>query len=349
MGKVGLVWRHVKPYFLGFLVVLVVAAAIWTLIYVPKKEVTNLYWLSPKVRFDMENEARRTIAYIIGGVLAVIAISLTFWRNWIAREGQITERFTRAIEQLGSGKMEIRLGAIYALERIAYDSKKDYWPIIETLTAYLRENAPWRESFPGSPVEATRTEGEIEEITTPMASATSDQVVPKLATDIQAILTVLGRRKYRYGQKEEKGRLDLQSIDLRGADFAEAHLEGAILCKVHLEGVNFWKAYLEKAHLEEAYLEGAHFEVANLKGAHLSGAYLQGAFFDGARLDRAELGFAHLEGALFSLAHLEGAFLWGTTGFTYEQLYTAYVDDKTKLPDYMERNKEAKRPEEDSK
>ena len=67
----------------------------------------------------------------------------------VAQEGQITERFTRAIEQLGSDKMEVRLGGIYALERIANDSDKDYWPIMETLTAYVRERAPWREPIPG--------------------------------------------------------------------------------------------------------------------------------------------------------------------------------------------------------
>ena len=37
----------------------------------------------------------------------------------VAQEGQITERFTRAIEQLGSDKIAIRLGGIYALERVA--------------------------------------------------------------------------------------------------------------------------------------------------------------------------------------------------------------------------------------
>src|SRR5215211_7626640 len=68
----------------------------------------------------------------------------------LAREGQITERFTRAIDQLGAtnedGKplFEIRLGGIYALERIAKESEEDYWPIMEVLTAYVRQHAPWR-------------------------------------------------------------------------------------------------------------------------------------------------------------------------------------------------------------
>ena len=40
----------------------------------------------------------------------------------ITRQGQITERFTRAIDQLGSEKLEIRLGGIYSLERIDKES-----------------------------------------------------------------------------------------------------------------------------------------------------------------------------------------------------------------------------------
>ena len=37
--------------------------------------------------------------------------------------------------------MEIRLGGIYALERISNESEKDYWPIMEILTAYVRKNS----------------------------------------------------------------------------------------------------------------------------------------------------------------------------------------------------------------
>jgi type II secretory pathway pseudopilin PulG len=66
----------------------------------------------------------------------------------LTEQGQITERFTRAIEQLGATddrgkkKLEIRLGGIYALERIAWDSpERDYSTVMEVLTAYIRANA----------------------------------------------------------------------------------------------------------------------------------------------------------------------------------------------------------------
>src|SRR5207248_11751254 len=84
-----------------------------------------------------------------------VAAGVIAWRNLRAtqakldvdREAQITNRFTQAIGQLGAelkdGKpdLEVRLGGIYALERIARDSSRDHWTIMEVLTAYVRQNA----------------------------------------------------------------------------------------------------------------------------------------------------------------------------------------------------------------
>ena len=111
-------------------------------------EVAHVQKLKPIEQFNSENEARKTLAQILGGIV-VLAGGFTAWRNLkLAQEGQITDRYTKAIEQLGavdaSGnkKLEVRLGGIYALERIAKDSKRDHWPIMEVLCTYVRENAP---------------------------------------------------------------------------------------------------------------------------------------------------------------------------------------------------------------
>jgi hypothetical protein len=58
-------------------------------------------------------------------------------------ERRLTESFAKAVEQLGSEKLELRLGGIYTLERLARESEREYWPIMETLTAFVRERAPW--------------------------------------------------------------------------------------------------------------------------------------------------------------------------------------------------------------
>src|SRR5918998_1171927 len=110
-------------------------------------------YFSPKVpdkeRPALVNEYRRTWSQIIGGFALLLGLYFTWRRVEISQNQQVTERFTRAIDQLGASdddgnpRLEIRLGGIYALERIARDSpERDYQTIVEILTAYIRENAP---------------------------------------------------------------------------------------------------------------------------------------------------------------------------------------------------------------
>src|SRR5215218_2792189 len=54
----------------------------------------------------------------------------------VAARGQVTERFTRAIDQLGHANLDVRVGGIYALERIARDSPEDRAAVAEVLMAF---------------------------------------------------------------------------------------------------------------------------------------------------------------------------------------------------------------------
>jgi hypothetical protein len=83
----------------------------------------------------------------------------------IGQEGQITERFTRAIDQLGSESIDVRLGGIYALDRLAKNSSKDQDAITEILSAYVRGHSPWklprRKLSAGPAGERLRTSGMV--------------------------------------------------------------------------------------------------------------------------------------------------------------------------------------------
>jgi hypothetical protein len=46
-------------------------------------------------------------------------------------QGQVTDRYARAIEQLSSGKLDVRIGGIYALERMAADSARDHQTVMD--------------------------------------------------------------------------------------------------------------------------------------------------------------------------------------------------------------------------
>jgi hypothetical protein len=51
----------------------------------------------------------------------------------------VTDRYTKAIEQLGSDRFDVRVGGIYALECIARDSPRDHLAVLEVLAAFIRE------------------------------------------------------------------------------------------------------------------------------------------------------------------------------------------------------------------
>ena len=248
LRKIG---RVVLIATLAVLVILI----LWLL---PKQQVASLRGIKgidPNDVFKAENDARTTLAQMLGGFAVLVGLYFA-WSNIIAaREGHITDRFTKAIDQLGAInqdgklKLEVRLGGIYALERIARDSERDHWPIMEILTAYIREHA------------------------VSIQDESSD--VKPLSKDIQAILTVVGRRARTLGN--EKGqRLDLNGTYLNGASLGGAHLEGANLYGAHLEGANLSGADLEGAGLNRAHLEGAGLYGAHLEGAGLYGAHLEG-------------------------------------------------------------------------
>jgi hypothetical protein len=75
---------------------LVVLILLWGL---PKWQAARL-GLPPKERFELENEARKTLAQIIGGAAILTGLYFTWGTLEVNREGQITERFTHAIDQL---------------------------------------------------------------------------------------------------------------------------------------------------------------------------------------------------------------------------------------------------------
>lgn len=231
----------------------------------------------------------------------------------VSQEGQITERFTRAIDQLGSDKIEIRLGGIYALERIARDSERDHSPIMEVLTAYVREHAPSR-------LEEGQMRGEDGAEEKPDEDSNAEPELtdaPPPDPDVQAIMTVIGRRAHYWGQGETE-LLDLSGVDLRGADLRKANLVGADLSEVNRTA----PSGLRIRYILD--LRGANLSRANLSGANLSGAYLSGAV-----LWRADLRGADLVGADLRRADLSEANL------VQEQVEQAEGDDTTQIPDHL--------------
>jgi hypothetical protein len=145
----------------------------------------------------------------------------------LTRQGQITERFTRAIDQLGSEKLEIRLGGIYALERIDKESPERAYhgTVMEVLTAYVRENSRQDHEKPSTPTSGSDEDAEQDK------GVEQDKAPPvrKPPTDLQAILDVLKRRAVDRVPWQHRVHLDLREAFLQGANLQGANLQGADL------------------------------------------------------------------------------------------------------------------------
>ena len=131
---------------IGVAAVVLAAVIVWALL------VPGTDWLarhdigSAKGSLDTAQDAARGRLLTLGaGLLAAGALVFTARNFTLSREGQVTDRYTKAVEQLGSDKLDVRIGGIYALERIARDSAKDHPTVMEVLTAFIRDHSrePW--------------------------------------------------------------------------------------------------------------------------------------------------------------------------------------------------------------
>jgi uncharacterized protein YjbI with pentapeptide repeats len=313
-----------------------------------------LWWRMPPLLYAGVRSADVRIKAItdtrtafLAGLVGLGALG-TFWLNSrvykittrtfeVTERGHVTDRYSKAIEQLGNDSLDVRLGGIYALEQIARDSarvEEDQATIVEVLSAFIRVHSDpiyrYRASLPAT--EAGNASTLSYEALTGRAKDYLTKAV-KLPVDVQAAVTVLGRLPY--SKVTPRGDLteatlrhvtlhtDLTGATLVRADLGEADLTGATLVRTNLTRAKLTKADLGGADLTEAYLTGAdltrakllnaNFARANLVSAHLTEANLTEVKFltEMDLLTEVDLTGANLAGADLTRAYLTGANLTG--------------------------------------
>ena len=274
----------------------------------------------PRSQFEVLDRARLMVAAVIGSVGLFIGVYIN-WRRMSALEhqvstlqlGQITERFTRAINQLGAVRSdnepapEIRTGGVRSLERIARESDDDFEPVFDILTAYLRTQCRWespspREEYPQG------YNALPEEIVNRMDISFTVDAIVRLSSQRPSTASVQLNLECTFVPMFSLPRNSLVGANLQGAGLFLANFE-----YTDFQGANFDGAFLRRADLRRTNLRGARFWGANLELAHLQNADLRGAFLLGANLSFAHLEGADLRGADLTHANLESARLDGAT------------------------------------
>jgi uncharacterized protein YjbI with pentapeptide repeats len=351
---------------IAVVVSVIAALAFWW--WWPKWQVNRLALeiRDPKARADVEDNFRKTVGQLLGGAAVLCGAWLAFLQfsqqqqtaqsqikqqqqaeQQAARDLLISNQVSKGFAQLASDKIAVRLGGIFALEGVMNTSERPEQyrgPILEMLCAFVREY----------------TIGKT--------------VYEKPAIDIQAALTVVGRRKGQELPDLAKVNIpgaNLSGANLRGADLDSAYLNSAYLSGASLSGANLLGAnltganltganlsrvdltgadltganlgladlnggYLSGANLSDANLSGTNLRSADLSGANLSGANLRGANLRGAYPIRADLTGANLSGVDLTGANLRGANLRGAKDLIQTQLNEACGNNETALPEGLD-------------
>ena len=215
-------------------------------------------WVSPFCCWLTKDESGSTTIRNIGLVIAtVVALTLTIRRIRVAdrqvktsQQGLLYDRFQKGAEMLGSSVLAVRLGGIYALQRLATEEPRQFLrQVVRQYCAFAR-HPPKHEGGKASGTE-------------PIPEAD-----PKFAPeDVRTVMNVIVGFLNHSEILDEA--VDL-TLDLRGADLSDLDLSGAQLCHANLSGANLVYADLSGAILTQADVSGANFRDANVSGTKFS-------------------------------------------------------------------------------
>lgn len=173
----------------------------------------------------------------------------------VSQEGQRADRFSKAVELLGSDSTDVRLGGIYALGNLARESPKDHVAIVDVLAAYVRGHTPLARNCD--------------------LPKTREQPLP--IPDVQVAITVLGSRRAQYDKDGY--------INLADRCFVGVNLDGGNFSGFNFSGSTVWRSTARNSNFSKANFREATMQHSDFTGADLTCVYqLQWVSFDGSNL-----------------------------------------------------------------
>jgi uncharacterized protein YjbI with pentapeptide repeats len=266
---------------------------------------------------------------------AVIGLPFLVWRSIVAQrqadtaeQGLITDRINKAVEGLGAVRevkegevsstepnLEVRVGALYSLERLTHDSLRDRTAILNILIAYLANNSPQEPS---------------------LGKSTDDQKeIQSPRTDVRVALNII--------EKFPADTIDLSGVafhhcDLSGRSFANRTFDCA-----KFENCNLTRASFENSHFIATTFTGSYLGASNFKNATFFAIVLNAQIFSNADFSGAyfhETLFSKdlfLLNSTFKCAAFRRATIPSSAFIEQSQIEQAFGDGSVTLPSHLKR------------
>ena len=253
--------------------------------------------------------------------IAAIGLPIAIWRGYAlqqqseaaseqsstAQSNLLNERYQKGVEMLGSTDLSVRLGGVYALDRLAENELSTYHIRIMSVFSAFVCNWHIKDGSEGK-----------------QNNGTPDNKRGEPPEDVRTVLEVVASRS---GKQRE-----IESERKHSVDFAHAHLHRWVCsmpgsaAPLDFSNVNFWRADLSQAYCRRAKFSDSNFIHANLSDAELMYADFSDAWLEFADLSGALMSWANLAGASLEGAKLSGTNLIGVKGLTQGQLNSAEID-----------------------
>ena len=234
----------------------------------------------------IENKLKIEFSLIGSALIAIIGLKFFLYRLEkqeeqidLQRKQRTDDRFTTAVELLGSSETSARTGAIYSLYHLAIEDKKYRKEIAQILCSHIRSKT---------------NEPDYKE-------AHKDRASNEIQSTIDLLLKNQDGNKGLYYQdfaKEE---------NFPQANFEYAYLVKADFYEAQCQGASFFNAQCQEANFNHAQCQGADFFDVECQGAKFNKAQCQGAGFNHAQCQGAKFIHAQCQGAYFLNAQCQGA------------------------------------------
>ena len=258
-----------------------------------------LYWEDLRDTTESLSATIRNLGLVIGGVIAIV---LAVWRSTVAerqaataQQDLLNERYQKGADMLGNNVLPVRLGGVYALERLAAEHPEQYHvQIMKLLCAFARH--PTRDE------DYEKKLGERNE---------NPRMLSLPREDVQAAIDAIGSRDKKRVEIETSQDFELNLIgaDLSFARIGHANLSGAMLHYANLSNTEISTVDLSQAHLQGAVMNNAHLMFIDFTDARAWDADLSGARMLRLTMPSLTLDNANLSGAQLQRVDLSGGFI----------------------------------------
>jgi hypothetical protein len=197
-------WKSLPPVVRQMLCLFAVAVSAALVLWILPELLTRQpsEGITAAERLKAANDVRGPLVAFLIAMGAAGTLLFTARTYELSREGHVTDRYTKAVGQLGDDNSPVRIGGVYALERIGKDSPQDRTTIIYVLGSFIRERSKVMRDRQDDPAE-----------------------------DVKAGLRVVGRLL-----AMSDVNVDLRDADLRNTDLSRLPKNRTLLDGAKLEG-----------------------------------------------------------------------------------------------------------------